>query len=211
MKNRISLKKIFITLVGILLIGTAVAFNASASLGNDPVGIFYDGIRCILNLEPAQLGTASNVVNILLIILLVIIGRRYVNLGTVIYILPYGTCVSIGSFLYSKIFVSDALIIRILASAIGCTLLCLGVAIFIVADIGLDPMTGVTMVLKDKFNWDYKRAKWLFDGTLTLLGFLCGGKFGVITIVTMLVAGPVIQWMTGKVSILLKDVIADKE
>lgn len=211
MKNKINLKKIFITLVGILLIGTAVAFNASANLGNDPVGIFYDGIRNILKLEPAQLGTASNVVNIMLIILLAIIGRRYVNLGTIIYILPYGTCVTIGNALYSKLFVSDALAVRILASVIGCTILCLGIAIFIVADIGLDPMTGVTMVIKDKFNWDYKKAKWLFDATLTVIGFVCGGKFGVITVVTVIALGPVIQWMTGKVGILLKDVLADKE
>ena len=205
MENRISVKKVLITLVGILLIGTAVAFNAGASLGNDPVGIFYDGIRSILKLEAAQLGMASNVVNISLVILLFFVGRHYVNLGTVIYIVPYGTCVSIGSMLYSKIFVSDALFVRILGSTVGCLLLCLGVAVFIVADIGMDPMTGVTMVIKDKTGWDYKRAKWLFDGIITAIGFICGGKFGVITVVTILVAGPVIQWMTGKVQVLLKD------
>lgn len=207
MKNRINVKKVLVTLAGILLIGTAVAFNAGANLGNDPVGIFYDGIRCVLSLEPSQLGTASNVVNILLILLLLVIGRHYVNIGTVIYIIPYGFCVSIGSFLYSLIFTSEALMVRILASVIGCTILCLGVAVFIVADIGLDPMTGVTMVIKDKLGWDYKKAKWLFDGTLTVIGFLCGGKFGVITIITILVCGPVIQWMTGKVSALLKGVL----
>lgn len=207
MKNRINLKKVLVTLVGILLIGTAVAFNAGASLGNDPVGIFYDGIRCLLNLEPAQLGTASNVVNILLILLLLVIGRHYVNLGTVIYIIPYGFCVTIGSNLYSMIFTSEALMVRIFASALGCTLLCLGVAVFIVADIGLDPMTGVTMVLKEKLGWDYKKAKWLFDGTLTTIGFLCGGKFGVITVITFLVCGPIIQWMTAKVGALLSGVL----
>ena len=204
MKDRISTKKILITLVGILLIGTAVAFNAGANLGNDPVGIFYDGIRSILNLEAAELGMASNVVNISLVILLCFIGRHYVNLGTLIYILPYGTCVSLGSMLYTKIFVSDALIVRILGSTIGCLLLCLGVAVFIVADIGMDPMTGVTMVIKDKTGWDYKRAKWLFDCSITAIGFVCGGKFGAITIITILAAGPVIQWMTGKVRNILK-------
>ena len=207
MKNRINIKKILTTLVGILLIGTAVAFNAGASLGNDQVGIFYDGIRCVLNLDPAQLGTASNVVNIALILVLLVVGRHYVNLGTVIYIIPYGTCVTIGSHLYSMIFTSDALWSRILASTIACTILCLGVAIFIVADIGLDPMTGMTMVIKDKFGWDYKKAKWLFDGILTVLGFLCGGKFGVITVIALVVCGPCIQWMTEKIGALLKDVL----
>ena len=50
--------------MGIILVGTGVAFNAAAALGNDPVGIVYDGIRSALNLSSEQLGMASNIVNI---------------------------------------------------------------------------------------------------------------------------------------------------
>lgn len=202
MKERLSAKKILLAFVGIFFIGVGVAFNASAHLGNDPVGIFYDGIRSILGLSETQLGTASNLVNLLLAVLLFFVGRKYLNLGTIIYILPYGMCVSAGTYLYSTIFTSDMMLVRILASVVGCVLLYLGVAIFITVDIGMDPMTGMAMVLKDWLHWDFKKGKWLFDGTLTVVGFLLGGKLGVITLVTACSAGPVIQFMAEKLKTL---------
>ena len=53
-----------LAIIGIFFVGTGVAFNAAATLGNDPIGIVYDGIRNIANLSPEQLGFASNIVNV---------------------------------------------------------------------------------------------------------------------------------------------------
>ena len=47
--------RIILAILGIILVGTGVAFNAAAALGNDPVGIVYDGIRSALNLSSEQL------------------------------------------------------------------------------------------------------------------------------------------------------------
>lgn len=193
-------RKVIFACLGIFLIGIGVSWNAAAGLGNDPVGIFYDGIRAALNLEPEQLGAASNIVNLALAVLLLLVGRRYLSIGTLIYILPYGVCVSLGSWIYAQLFAGDGLVGQIAASVAGCTLLYIGVAIFVTVDIGLDPMTGVAMVIRDRLHWDFKRAKWLFDGTLTLVGFLLGGTLGVVTLLTALLAGPSIQFISGKLT-----------
>lgn len=200
MKNRITLGKCAVAVAGILLVGSGVAFNAMAQLGNDPVGIFYDGIRSALGLTQAQLGLASNAVNVGLAIFLWFAGRRYLNLGTLIYILPYGLCVDFGSWLYGVLFPANLLWQRAAGSVLGCMLLYLGVAIYITVDIGVDPMTGTAMVLRDRMHWDYKRAKWLFDGILTVCGFLLGGKLGVVTVLTALSAGPAIQFLSGRLA-----------
>lgn len=196
----IEFRKCLIAVIGILLVGVGVSFNAMAQLGNDPVGIFYDGIRNAMGLNREQLGLASNVVNIVLAIFLFFAGRRYLNLGTLIYIVPYGLCVDFGTFLYGRIFVADALWCQVIACVTGCLLLYTGVAIFIAMDIGLDPMTGAAMVVRDWLHWDYKKAKWLFDGCMTLLGFVLGGTLGVVTILSAVTAGPVIQYIAEKVS-----------
>lgn len=197
MLKKIDIRKCLIAVVGIMLVGIGVSFNAMAHLGNDPVGIFYDGMRSALGLTAEQLGLASNMVNIVLAVVLFFFGRKYLNLGTVIYIVPYGLCVDLGTFLYSKIFVVDALWMQIIGSVLGCLMLYIGVAIFIAVDIGLDPMTGVAMVLRDFLKWDFKKAKWLFDGVMTIAGFLLGGTLGVVTILTAITAGPMIQWISG--------------
>ena len=199
MLKKIDIRKCLIAVVGIMLVGIGVSFNAMAHLGNDPVGIFYDGMRSALGLTAEQLGLASNMVNIVLAVVLFFFGRKYLNLGTVIYIVPYGLCVDLGTFLYSKIFVVDALWMQIIGSVLGCLMLYTGVAIFIAVDIGLDPMTGVAMVLRDFLKWDFKKAKWLFDGVMTIAGFLLGGTLGVVTILTAITAGPMIQWISGRV------------
>jgi len=204
MKKRIEPGKCLVAMLGILLVGVGVAFNAMAQLGNDPVGIFYDGMRNAMGLKAEQLGMASNAVNIVLTVFLAFVGRRYLNLGTLIYILPYGLCVDAGTVLYGKIFISDALWGQILGCVAGCLLLYTGVAIFIAVDIGLDPMTGVAMVIRDRLHWDYKKAKWLFDGGMTLLGFLLGGTLGVVTVLTAITAGPAIQYIAGKVSEIIR-------
>ena len=202
--KKITLTKIILALLGILFIGIGVAFNAANQLGNDPIGIIYDGIRNTLGLTVGQLGTVSNLVNISLILLLLIIGRRYINLGTLIYILPYGIFINLGTMLYHSMNITG-MPGRIVAAIIGCLLIYIGVAIFISVDIGLDPFTGIVMVLRDKLKLDYKKVKIGFDLTMIVLGTLLGGKLGVITVITALSAGPTIQWFSGKFSSLIEN------
>ncbi len=198
MSNKIM--RIIIALIGIFMMGLGVAVNASALLGNDPVAILYDGIRNSLNLNAAQLGMVSNIVNYVIIALLLVIGRKYVNIGTVIYIIPFGSFVSIGTKLYGIVLDNPGLTERIIASSLACLTLYIGVGIFIAMEIGVDPFTGLVMVIKDKFHLDFKKTKVIFDICLVTIGSLLGGTLGVITIVTTLTAGPCIQFVAKMVS-----------
>lgn len=192
--------KLILSIFGILFVGTGVAFNASAALGNDPVGIVYDGIRSAANLSPEQLGMASNIVNIVLVIAVFCLNRRYVNVGTFIYIIPYGMAVSFGGRLYAALFPVQSIACQIAGAVIGCTLLYIGVAMFIAADIGLDPFTGMVMVIRDKVGREYRIVKICFDMGCIVLGFVLGGRLGVITIITALSAGPMIQFISDRIS-----------
>lgn len=210
MKN-INLFKILMALLGIFFIGVGVAFNAATQLGNDPIGIIYDGTRNALGLTGRQLGLVSNFVNYGLIALLFFIGRKYVKVGTLIYILPYGLFVSVGTKIYEVLVTSNGFPSRLIAGFIGCLLIYTGVAIYIAMDIGLDPFTGIVMVLRDKLNLDYKKTKVGFDIIMVILGILLGGTLGIITIFTALTAGPSIQWISGKLTKLLLNRIEKKE
>lgn len=185
--------KILFALLGIMLVGFGVAFNAGTMFGNDPIGIVYDGVRNAADLSPNKLGLVSNFVNYGLIVLMFFVGRRYVNIGTFVYILPYGTFVSIGSRIYQTCFNQEVFASRLLAGVLGCSLVYIGVGIYIAMDIGLDPFTGVVMVIADTVNKEFSKTKIVFDVVMIMLGTLLGGKLGVITIITALTAGPCIQ------------------
>ena len=172
MKNGITVKKCIAALFGIFFVGAGVAFNAGSGLGNDPVGIFYDGIRVICGLDGAQLGIASNIVNVVIAFTLVFVGRRYINIGTLIYILPYGFFVGFGNRMYQLFLPGESLVIKTVGVVSGSLMICIGVAIFIVADIGVDPLTGLTMVMGEKLKIPYRKAKVLFDLMITVAGFM---------------------------------------
>lgn len=204
MGKKKEIAKMLLAIVGILLVGTGVAFNAAASLGNDSVGIMYDGIRNAANFSAEQLGMASNIVNIVLVIAVFFLNKHYVNIGTFIYIIPYGIIVDFGGRLYHTLFKVQMLPTQIMGAVIGCLLLYIGVAMFITADIGLDPFTGMVMVIRDKVGKEYRIVKIFFDITCIILGFALGGKLGVITIITALSAGPVIQFFSDNMKKLIK-------
>lgn len=185
--------KILWALLGIMLVSFGVAFNAGTMFGNDPIGIVYDGVRNAANLSPELLGFVSNFVNYGLIIVLLFVGRKYINIGTFVYILPYGTFVSLGTKLYEMCFSQEIFTSRLIAAVIGCSFIYIGVGIYIAMDIGLDPFTGIVMVINDALKWEFRKTKICFDIVMILLGTVLGGTLGVITIVTALSAGPCIQ------------------
>jgi len=193
MSARYTPKTIALALLGIFLVCMGVAFNNNTQLGNDPVGIIYDGLRTTFHLEQAQLGTVSNYLNVVLIIGLFFMGRHYASWGTLMYLVPYGVFVSIGSALYPMIFTSTPLLGRSLGGLVGISLYYLGISLFVAADIGVDPFSGFMLTLRDKTGWSMRRSKITFDGALIIMGVLLGGKFGIITILTALTTGPTIQ------------------
>jgi uncharacterized membrane protein YczE len=187
------LMKIAMALVGVSLVGFGLAFNSAGMLGNDPVAVLYDGVRNILGFQPERLGLVTNLVNFILLTIVFIFGRRYINIGTFIYAVPMGNFVSIGFKLHENLNIPSDLVGRILTSFCGCTMLFLGIGIFIATNIGMDPVTGVIMLVRDKINGQYKVAKIICDVISLLLGFTLGGKIGVVTVIAACVAGPIIQ------------------
>lgn len=193
MKQR--LKKIPLALLGVFLISVGVAFNNCAGFGNDSIGILYDGIRAAFHMTNEQLGMASNVVNIALAVFVFIVARRYISIGTIVYLVPYGLFVDIGTRLYPFLFPVDMMAVRITASVVGCLLVCIGIAIYIVIDIGVDPFTGTVLFLVDLTKIQYRYIKIAFDCTLIVIGAVLGGKLGVVTIVTAMAVGPTVQFI----------------
>ena len=196
--KKVNVQQILTALVGIFFVSVGVAFNNCAGWGNDPIGMLYDGIRVAFGMDAVQLGLASNVVNIVLTVILFIVARKYISIGTIVYLLPYGTFVGIGTTLYSVIFASDAFWVRILGSVTGCLMLCIGVAIYIALDIGVDPFTAIVLFLTDLTKIKYGYLKIAFDVTMMIIGALLGGTLGVVTFVTAAAVGPTIQLFSNK-------------
>lgn len=74
-----------------------------------------------------------------------------------------------------------------------------GVAIFIVVDIGVDPFTGIVLVICDKIKKEYRYVKIGFDISMIILGTVLGGTLGAVTVITALAGGPVVQFYKNRI------------
>lgn len=190
------LLRIFICIVGVSFIGFAISFNKIASLGNDPLSVFFDGIRNIVFYLTGydNLGVSTNIVNYTLLIVIFIIARQYINIGTFIYTIPLGSFVTLGFKLYDCLGLpKNILVIQIITSVIGCAMLFLGLAIFISINIGFDPWTALIMFICKKTKKQFKLVKVIIDLFSLLVGFILGGKVGIVTVLAALLGGPSIQ------------------
>lgn len=185
--------RVLIAVVGVALVGFGLAFNSSAMLGNDPVAVFYDGIRNLCGFPREKLGLVTNFINCTFIVTMFILGRKYINIGTFIYTLPMGSFIDLGFKIHQILNIPETLNGRIFTAFCGCSMLFLGVGIFIAANIGMDPCTGIVVIVKDKIKSQYKTSKVICDIAMLILGFVFGGKMGAVTVISALIAGPTIQ------------------
>lgn len=195
--------KVMLSFLGILLVGIGISLNAMAGLGNDPVTIFYDGIKNMAGLSAEQLGVATNIVNWGLLIIVFLLDRHYVNIGTFIYIFPLGFIIDSATKVLEALHISHTLMAQSLMAASGCMILALGLGLFIAIDVGVDSFTGIVLILRDKTNKPYKIVKICFDFTCVLLGIVLGGKFGIVTLLTAVFTGILISYFSGIVKKLL--------
>lgn len=190
------IKKILLALTGTAFTSCGMAFNSAAGLGNDPVAVFYDGVRHAAKLSSGQLGIATNIINYSLMVLVFSVGRKYVNIGTFLYTLPMGNFIDWSTAFYNRLGVPHILVWQIVSSCCGCFLLYFGISIFISLNIGVDPITGAIMILKDHSRLSYRAIKVICDLAVLAAGILLGGKFGAVTVFSALIAGPSIQWLS---------------
>ena len=184
------IKKMIFAFIGDIILGFGIAFNSCSGLGNDPISVFYSGVSNMLHIN---LGLASNIVNYTMFIIILILGRRYIKIGTFIYTLPLGSFINLGIYIYGSLIKEQTLMIQIISSVVGCLLLFLGIAIFISVQIGVDPWTGLALILSDRTKKKYMVFKVLIDILSFVVGFAMGGKIGITTVIAALLGGPVIQ------------------
>lgn len=190
---------VLLTAFAALLCGTGCGLMNYASLGMDAVGTLYDGIRAAFNLSIDSIGTVSMGLSIILVIFLFFIKRKYVSIGTVIYFLIYGVFASLSTVLLEKIITSDSVHLKAGIGIAGIFILSFGLGIFIAVDIGVDPFTGIILLITDITHKKLEFIKIILDIITIIIGILLGARIGALTVIATLAEGPLIAFFTKKV------------
>ena len=194
MKNKkISLCRILYVITGITIISIGLAFMRYAVLGLDPITCLNTGISKQLGMS---FGTWQLIMFIIMFIGVFVFDRGKIGFGTLYNMIAIGYTSDILLYLIKNIPVFDAfsLQIRIASFALGLPVLYFGAAVYIETDMGIAPYDAIAIIIAEKIN---KRNwfRWIRIGTDALCvigGILTQSDVGIGTLLTVLLAGPLI-------------------
>ena len=127
--------------------------------------------------------------------------RSQIQIGTILYQVIYSFCVDLfaNTHVYSIHVWVNALIMLL-----GALLFAVGTGFYAAASLGRGSYEALTFSLAEKNGWQVKTVRMILNLVMVVAGVLLGGKFGVCTIVTILISGPMNQFTAVKAKKLFK-------
>lgn len=191
-------KKIIIIVIGSIIAAYGITLAMYAGFGSATLAVLWQGISKTFHIS---IGMASLIVAIIMIIFVLFYDRSQVHIGTVLYQIVYSLCVDLfaNAHIYSK-----HLWVNLLLMCLGVVLFAMGTGFYASVSLGRGSYEALTFSIAKKNNWQVKIVRMILDASMVIVGVTLGGKFGICTIVTIIVSGPVIQFTAEKTKKLFK-------
>ncbi len=179
--------KTLIVIAGSIISAYGITLAIGAGFGGATLAILWQGLT---NVTGMSIGTASLVVAVLMIIFAFFYDRKQINVGTVLYQIVYSGFVDV----FNKIqHYADVKAVNFMLMLFGIVIFSIGTGLYSAANFGRGSYEAVTFSLAEKNGWKIKTVRMILDILMVVVGVLLGGKFGICTIVTVLLSGPIIQ------------------
>lgn len=189
--------RVVLLLIGLWIAHLGVTLFLQTNLGSDPFNVFVQGLfRAIPWPEWAGMthGRVHLLVSLLIMVVLLVVDRSYVGIGTVLCMALGGPIIDVYT-LWLAPFLNEnlPLAVRVPMLAVGCVILAFGMTIVIRSQAGTGPNDLVAVVLSDKSGKPFGPVRIGVDLTFALVGFALGGVVGIGTIICAFLVGPAAQ------------------
>ena len=189
------LVRVVLLLLGLCIAHLGVALFLQTNLGSDPFNVFVQGLfRTFPQIAgfPMTHGRVHLIVSLLIMVVLLVVDRSYVGIGTVLCMALGGPIIDVYT-LWLAPFLNEGLPLRVGLLAVGCVILAFGMTIVIRSQAGTGPNDLVAVVLSDKSGKPFGPVRIGVDLAFVLIGFVLGGVVGVGTIICAFLVGPAAQ------------------
>ena len=192
------LKKLGIIVVGSVIAAYGITLAMYAGFGGATLAVLWQGLSKTFSMS---IGMASFVVAAAMVLFVLFYDRRQIHIGTVLYQIVYSTCVDL--FANCHVY-SETMWINFLIMMLGVVVFAVGTGLYAAASLGRGSYEALTFALAEKNNWQVRIVRMVLDILMVVAGVLLGGKFGACTIVTVMISGPIIQFVNGKAKRIFK-------
>ena len=198
MRIRNWLGKIVVIIVGSVIAAYGITLALYAGFGGATLAVLWQGISKTTHIS---IGMASFLVALGMILFVLIYDRSQIHIGTIIYQVVYSGCVDLFANCHRY---SSHMWINFMIMLVGVVLFAVGTGLYASASLGRGSYEAVTFALAEKNKWQVKIVRMISDILVVVIGVLLGGRFGMCTIVTVIISGPIIQFVNEKVKQLKK-------
>ena len=190
-------EKITIIIAGSIIAAYGITLAMYAGFGGATLAVLWQGISGTFHIS---IGTASMIVAIIMILFAFFYDRSQIHVGTILYQIVYSFCVDLfaDAHVYSTYLWVNALIMLS-----GIILFAIGTGLYAAASLGRGSYEALTFSLAEKNGWQVKKVRMILDILMVMVGVILGGKFGICTIATIVISGPIIQFTALKTKSLL--------
>lgn len=179
--------KTLTVIIGSIISAYGITLAIGAGFGGATLAILWQGLT---NVTGMTIGTSSLVVAVAMIIFAFFYDRKQINVGTILYQIIYSFFVDV----FTKIqHYTEIKAVNFILMLIGIVIFSFGTGLYSAADFGRGSYEAVTFSLAEKNKWKVKTVRMILDVLMVVAGVLLGGKFGICTIATVLLSGPIIQ------------------
>ena len=201
--NKNLVKRILMSLFGVIICAISVGVFKIAALGVDPFQSFMAGLD---KLVPLDFGLLYIIVNALLLIFALVFDRHYIGIATFINLFLLGYITQFSYQFLQTVIVEPSIFVRAACLVVGVVVICFGLAFYMTADLGVSTYDAFALIIVNtwkKGKFQYVRI--FTDIVCVILGaalfVLGGGKIsaiqtiaGIGTIITAFFMGPLIEF-----------------
>lgn len=201
-------RRIFWALVGIAVLSLGSAVLRVGQVGVDPYTAANIGISNTLGID---LGTYQLISNAVLFIPMLLWGRQYIGIGSIMNMFLVGYFVQWFSTWLDPYFSDNpAAWQKMVMFAIGITFFCYGASLYMTSALGNSPYDAVAPIIVDHSKMPYRAVRTCQDLVFVVLAVIFHGTIGAGTVVTAFFTGPLIEAFTEKVNkpLMRKDLTA---
>ena len=203
------LKRIFMSLAGVIITAISVGAFKFAALGVDPFQTFMTGMDALI---PISFGTLYVILNAVLLLFALAFDRHYIGISTLINLFLLGYVVDFTVHLLTVLIPEATVAIRVLSFLLGFVFLCLGSSMYMTADLGVSTYDAIALICTNKWKLGkFRYVRITTDIACILLGvtaFLVSGGsanqissfLGIGTVLTAFFMGPLIDLFNRKIA-----------
>lgn len=187
--------------ISVLVMGAAVSFLLMTSWGTDPWTTVNNGLSMRTGIS---FGTCQLTTNIILLIVVFFRERSLLGLGTFVNMILVGYSADFTTWMVEKLFGTlqfNGILSKIIVIVPALIVFVLAAGIYMNSDLGTAPYDAFSILIHNRLcritgkSIKFRVVRMIYDGVISLIGFLIGGKAGVVTLGIILTLGPAVDFV----------------